>query len=140
MSKSNYFQGFSEITTKSCFLLKLITSWCKRKPAFWKSYHDTWNCRPKLHYKYKVLVDEDDDELFLWYGWPTKVVSPYFQLGALSEILTITNLWHPTSRIWTCTEPEFRFRWMKLHSSDNHYTTFLKKKNVKSQINIYPRR
>ena len=26
------------------------------------------------------------DELFLWYGWPTKGVWPYFQIGPLSEI------------------------------------------------------
>ena len=28
-------------------------------------------------------------ELFLWYGWPAKGVWPYFQLGSLSEILTM---------------------------------------------------
>ena len=27
------------------------------------------------------------------------------------------------SRVWTCAEPEFRLSWMKLCSSDNHYTT-----------------
>ena len=27
------------------------------------------------------------------------------------------------SRVWTCAEPEFRVSWMKLCSSDNHYTT-----------------
>ena len=41
----------------------------------------------------------------------------------MSEILTIANLWHTSSRVWTCTEPEFRLSWMKLCSSDNHYTT-----------------
>ena len=44
-------------------------------------------------------------------------------LGPLSEILTIANLWHAASRVWTCAEPEFRLSWMKLCSSDNHYTT-----------------
>ena len=63
------------------------------------------------------------DELFLWYGWPTKGVKPYFQPGPLSEILTIANLRHAASRTWTCAEPEFRLCWMKLCSSDNHYTT-----------------
>ena len=70
---------------------------------------------------FKVVID-DDDEFFLWYGWPTKGVSPYFQPGPLSEILTIANLQHAASRVWTCTEPEFRLSWMKLCSSDNHYT------------------
>ena len=27
------------------------------------------------------------------------------------------------SRVWTCAEPEFRVSWIKLCSSDNHYTT-----------------
>ena len=34
----------------------------------------------------------------------------------------IANLWHSMSRVWTCTEPEFRLSWMKLCSSHNHYT------------------
>ena len=29
----------------------------------------------------------------------------------------------PRARFWTCAEPEFRFWWMKLCSSDNHHTT-----------------
>ena len=43
---------------------------------------------------------DDDDELLLWNSWPT-IVS-YFQPGLLLEILTIANLWHAISRIWTC--------------------------------------
>ena len=49
-----------------------------------------------------------------------------FQPGPLSEILTITNLRHAASRIWTCTESEFRLCWMKLCSSNNHYTKALR--------------
>ena len=41
----------------------------------------------------------------------------------MSEILTIANLRHAASRVWTCAEPEFRLSWMKLCSSDNHHTT-----------------
>ena len=33
------------------------------------------------------------------------------------------NLRHAASRVWTCAEPGFRLSWMKLCSSDNHYTT-----------------
>ena len=47
--------------------------------------------------------------------------TPYFQPGPLSEILTIANLRHAASRVWTCAESEFRLYWMKLCSSDNHY-------------------
>ena len=39
------------------------------------------------------------------------------------QILTITNLWHAVSWVWTCTEHEFRLSWMKLCSSHNQYTT-----------------
>ena len=43
--------------------------------------------------------------------------------AAGTEILTIANLWHAASRVWTCAEPEFRLIWMKFRSSDNHNTT-----------------
>ena len=66
--------------------------------------------------------DDNDDELFLWHGWLMKGIKPYFLPGPLSEILIIANLWHAASRIWTCAEPEFRLSWMKLCSSNNHYT------------------
>ena len=55
-----------------------------------------------------------DDELILWYGWPTKGVQPYFQSGPLSGNLTIANLQHAASKIWICAKPGFRLCWMKL--------------------------
>ena len=61
----------------------------------------------------------NDDELLLWYGWPTKGVKPYFLPGPLSEILTIANLRHAASRIWACAKPGFRLCWIKLCSSAN---------------------
>ena len=51
-----------------------------------------------------------------------KAFTPYFQPGPSSEILTIANLRHAGSKVWTCAESEFRLCWMKLCSSDNHYT------------------
>ena len=36
---------------------------------------------------------------------------------------TIENFLHATSRVWTCAELEFRFSWMEVCSSDNHYIT-----------------
>ena len=48
-----------------------------------------------------------------------KVFMPYFQPGPLSEILTIANLWHAVSKVWTCAESEFRLCWTKLYSIDN---------------------
>ena len=59
-------------------------------------------------YEIHYFDDDDDDnennELLLWYGWPTKGIYHYFQLRPLSEILTIANLQHAASRIWTCGE------------------------------------
>ena len=51
-----------------------------------------------------------------WWWWWTIFVEwlnekfpvAFFQLGLLSEILIITNLWYAVSRIWTWAEPEFR--------------------------------
>ena len=51
-----------------------------------------------------------------------KAFTPYSQLWPLSEILTIANLWHIASRVWTCAESESRLCWIKLCSSDNQYT------------------
>ena len=39
-----------------------------------------------------VKTDDDDDELFLWYGWLMKSIELYFQLGPLSDILTILTI------------------------------------------------
>ena len=51
-----------------------------------------------------------------------KAFMPYFQPGPLSEILTIANLWHAARSVWTWAKSKFRLCWMKLCSSDNHYT------------------
>ena len=66
--------------------------------------------------------DDDDDELFLWYGWPMHGIA-LFPAGTTVRDPHHHEFWHTASRIWTCTEPEFRLWWMKLYSSDNHYTT-----------------
>ena len=60
---------------------------------------------------------------FYFFGWPTKSIYSYFQLGPLSKIITIMNFQHPASRIWTCAAPKFWVQtWMKLCCSDSHYT------------------
>ena len=48
-----------------------------------------------------------------------KAFTPYSQPEPLSEILTIANLRHAASRVWTCAEPQFRLCWMKLRRSNN---------------------
>ena len=39
-----------------------------------------------------MSFDDDYYELNFWYGWPMKDVKLYFQPGAVSEILIISNL------------------------------------------------
>ena len=99
---------------ENCFitLLQLLRSF--------KSFHISFSLLTSIN---TYNNDDDNDKLFLWYGWPTKSAWPYFQPGPLSEILTIANLRHTASRIWTCADLEFRLCWIKLYSSDNHYTT-----------------
>ena len=52
-----------------------------------------------------MILNFDDDNFFLWYGWPKKGIEPYFQLKPLSEIFTIANLWNVPSMVWICAEP-----------------------------------
>ena len=47
-----------------------------------------------------------------------KAFTPCFQLGPLSEILTIANLRHTARRVWTCAKSELRLCWRKLCNSD----------------------
>ena len=75
-----------------------------------------WNVELQL---IKILKDQFFVNMnwivFLWYGWPMKGISPYFQPGSLSEILTIANVRHAASRVWACAEPEFRIKVVKLN-------------------------
>ena len=79
------FLRWSWRSSKSC---KIIKTYVMKRNVILK------NCRDINGNWYKNAIDDDDDELFLWYGWPTKGVSPYFQPGPLAEILTIANLRH----------------------------------------------
>ena len=57
-----------------------------------------------------------DVELFLWYdlaSFPAKTILRYNHHCESPHV----------SRIWTCTEPEFRFCWVKLCSSDKRAST-----------------
>ena len=78
----------------------------------------------KVHVTLKFVTPNNKPPwIALWYGWPAKKVSPYFLPGPLSEIFTIANIQHTAKRISTCAEPEFRLSWIKLCSSDKHFTT-----------------
>ena len=68
-------------------------------------------------------VHDDDDELILWNGWPTKGVEPYFHPGPMSEFSLSQTSNLPQDMIWTCAEAEFKLCWMKLYSNVNHCIT-----------------
>ena len=66
--------------------------WCFKRfyQGLW-GLHKTFRGTTKKS-ENKHLVNFFFEFFFLWYGWPTKSIYPYFQLGPLSEILTIMNL------------------------------------------------
>ena len=112
----------------NCFkaLLLLIVLYMTGRTLFLKNQFIIWvfSIIPE-----KYLEQTQLEFLWLWWWriffvvWLTDERRlALFQLGSLSEILTISNLRHAASRVWRCAEPEFRFSWMKLCSSDNHYT------------------
>ena len=85
--------------------------------------------------------DDDDHELFLRNGWPTKGIKPCFQPGPMSKILAIASLQYTASSIWTCPEPELGLSLMKLCSSDNYYSTATQQPSnneiiIRTSINI----
>ena len=107
--------------TKNCsgFFLKLDIFFSIRSCWYSCLRHMHWLSFPRILI---ILLrplsdDDDDDDLFLWYGWPVKSL-----ISSRDHCLTIANLRHAASRVWTCAELEFRFNWMKLCSSNNHYT------------------
>ena len=76
-----------------------------------------------MYYENKSYIDDDEWWWVVFVVWLTNERHlALFPPGRLSEILTIANVRHPATRIWTCTEPEFRLSGMKLCSSDNCYT------------------
>ena len=52
----------------------------------------------------------------------SKSYSALFPVGTIVRDSHHCKFWQTTSRIWTCFEPEFRFCWMTLCSSNNYYT------------------
>ena len=66
---------------------------------------------------FQFMMDDDDEFCFCDMVDQRKTISLISRGGPLSE-----NFWHAMGRIWTCIKPEFRLWWMKLCSSDKHYT------------------
>ena len=64
------------------------------------------------------IFEDDNDELILWIGWPTKALKPDYQLGSLVGFLTTTHFRHATSRVWTCEKSKSQLCRMKWRSSE----------------------
>ena len=68
-----------------------------------------------------------NDELFWWIVFVVWLTNErrlvLFPAGTIVRDPHHRESLTPTSRVWACAEPEFRLSWMKLCSSDNHYTT-----------------
>ena len=56
-----------------------------------------------------------------------KCLMPHFKSQTLPQLLTSTNLRYALNRNWTCGEPKLILYWLKLCSSDNHYTKMPRK-------------
>ena len=69
--------------------------------------------------------------------WPMKSIKPYFQLGPLPEIFTIADLWNPASKVYSCTEPQFRLCRMKLCSNVKHCPMVLHYMKPQRQVRWY---
>ena len=90
-------------------------------------FYHSGNCRFLKyiipHIRLNTLCKHDDsdvDELFL-YGERRLASFPAGTIVRNSHHLTPFS--HTAGRIWLCAEPNFRLCWIKLCSSDNHYTT-----------------
>ena len=83
------------------------------------------------------LKDVDTEKA--WWWWIVLVVwlTDERRLALFPAGTTVRDPRHRESptracRIWACAEPEFRLRWVKLCSSDNHYTTALVSNKISS--------
>ena len=109
---------------------KLNPAWVFQQWA----YETSENVLPLFHL---LLLFADVDGLLLWYDWQ---IFSLFHSRPLSEMLTIANLWHAACRIWTFAGPEFRLCWIKLCSSDNHYTRVPQTSNWRYLLELIKRR
>ena len=89
-------------------------------------FKPNFQCFVIINKYFKLAVDDDDDDddddefcfCGIFHQW-----KEFRFISSRTIFLTIANLRHVLSRIWTCAEPDFRFYWMKLWCSDDQYTT-----------------
>lgn len=79
---------------------------------------------PAMSSRHRNCGSEEDDEWWMVFGeWLTnEKLSHLFPTRPPSNILTIANIRHSTSRIWTCVEHYFTLCRMDLCSCFNLYT------------------
>ena len=110
------------LKAKQCLWI-LEEFWLCYSSVFRKYLRESLNSSKHFFLLFREEVEDDDDEMFCCMVDQRKVFSLISSQDHYQRSSPIANLWHATSRIWTCTEPEFRLCWMKLCGSDNHYTT-----------------
>ena len=102
---NNFWDQLVRLIMRSLFWTEMRFHVCKSNIKEWRLY---WSLSVLLECSWK---NDDDDELFLTNGWPTKGIYPSFQPSLLSKILSIVNLRDATSRIsnlsldlveWSC--------------------------------------
>ena len=100
------FKASTYISIRACYLCFSILTF-KKICCIASTISQFFDCKDQIH---DDDDDHNDDELFLWYHWPTKGNSPYFQPGPYCQRFLPSHisdtLW---TENWTCTEPEFSF-------------------------------
>ena len=107
------------ITSSILLVFRAYLFWSTRQPVSKLIY--LWWWRQIVFVVW--LIDERPLALF-----PAKTIA--------RDPITISNLRHTASRIWACAKPEFKLGWIKLCSSDNHYTTALLWLVSKNKISV----
>ena len=77
------FKASAYISIRACYLCFSILTF-KKICCIASTISQFFDCKDQIH---DDDDDHNDDELFLWYRWPTKGNSPYFQPGPYCQRL-----------------------------------------------------
>ena len=123
-------------TFKSTFLTKhlLMTASVNAKPShlresiFLQMSHNCLTIIWRQGRNHLIIKEAATWGVLWWWWWLLFVVwlTDERRLALFPSVTTVRDPHHresPTRLVWTCAEPEFSLSWMKLCSSDNHYTT-----------------
>ena len=121
-STQNWFKKGPKLIS---LVLMVIERWgtLRWSILLWHFFSESWNSSSMLwRHDLKIIskrlrfVNHVQLAVRLKSGTRISLVQKFF-------FLIIANLRHAMTRVWICAEPEFRLSWIKLCSSDKHYTT-----------------